>query len=207
MSHTRFLRNGTLVDQHTTISQSAGPHNDLPAPLEIIRLSLANVEAVRDRFPGYRLTRLVGARLELDGVDIDRLSSILGIDLLQPIASTLRPFDFHLREVIERYDLEALFRDEGHAPYHHAIRPTGYDFYRDEVIPTGMEQWRAYYRYMSDERQMIAASIVWLYRAGKDSVWLRRVPCTWHAADAIACLNAAGALDDWARLYALYPGW
>ena len=54
---------------------------------------------------------------------------------------------------------------------------------------------------------MMAASIIWLYRAGKDNVWLRRVPCTWHAADAIDRLNAAGAFGDWARLYALYPGW
>jgi hypothetical protein len=35
-----------------------------------IRLSLASVEAARDRFPGYRLTRLVGARLDLDEVNI-----------------------------------------------------------------------------------------------------------------------------------------
>lgn len=70
-----------------------------------------------------------------------------------------------------------------------------------------MEQWRADYRHMPEERQMMAASIVWLYRAGKDNVWLRRVPCTWHAADAIVCLEAVGAFEDWARLYALYPGW
>jgi hypothetical protein len=70
-----------------------------------------------------------------------------------------------------------------------------------------MAQWRANFREMSDERQMIAASIVWLYRAGKDNVWLRRVPCTWHAADAIKCMSATNVLTDWARLYALYPGW
>lgn len=196
-----------MQDVHFLRDDTVGHHQDLPEPLDVIRLSLASVDAARDRFPGYRLTRLVGARLDLDEVDIGHFSDILGVDLLRPVLGVLRPFDFHLREVIARYDLDTLFRDEGHAPYHHAIRPTGYDFYRDEVIPTGMEQWRADYRHMSDARQMMAASIVWLYRAGKDNVWLRRVPCTWHAADAIACLNAAGALDDWARLYALYPGW
>ena len=77
----------------------------------------------------------------------------------------------------------------------------------DEVIPIDMEQWRVDYRRLSEERQMIAASIIWLYRARKDNIWLRRVACTWHAADAIAALSAAGALEDWARLYALYPGW
>jgi hypothetical protein len=127
--------------------------------------------------------------------------------VLRPARDALRPFDHHLRYVIVRYGLEALFCDDGHGPYHHAIRPTGYDFYRDEVIPAGMEKWRADYRGIPDELQMLAASIIWLCGAGKDNVWLRRVPCTWHAGDAIACMNATGVLGDWARLCALYPGW
>lgn len=207
MSDVRIIRSVALDARRAATSQPAGLHEGLAEPLEVIRLSLVSAEATRDRFPGYRLTRLVGARLDLDDVDIGRLSDVLGVDLLRPVAGVPRPFDYHLRQVIERYDLGALFRDDGYASYHHAIRPTGYDFYRHEVIPVGMEQWRAAYRDMSDERQMIAASIVWLYRAGKDNIWLRRVPCTWHAADAVACLNAAGALANWARLYALYPGW
>jgi hypothetical protein len=173
----------------------------------MIRLSLESIDAARARFPGYRLTRLVAACLELDEIDVGRLSSVFGIDALCSAPDVSRPFDDHLRKTVDCYGLGALFSDDGHAPYHHAIRPTGYDFYRDKVIPEGMERWRADYREMSDERQMLAASIIWLYRAGKGRVWLRRVPCTWHAADAIACMNAAGALVDWARLYALYPGW
>ncbi len=201
-----FLK-GARGDEQAATSQPAGPGCDLPEPLEIIRLSLASVQVARSRFSGYRLTRLVAARLELDESDIDRLSDVLGVDLLRSIPGVSRPFDFHLRDVIARYGLEALFRDDGHAPYHHSIRPAGYDFHRDAVIPVGMEQWRADYRHMPEERQMMAASIVWLYRAGKDNVWLRRVPCTWHSADAIVSLEAVGAFEDWARLYALYPGW
>jgi hypothetical protein len=179
----------------------------LSGPLEVISLALRSVAAAKERFPDYRLTRLVSARLELDEPDVAKLPDVFGADVLRPAKDVLRPFDHHLRYVIIRYRLEALFCDDGHAPYHHAIRPTGYDFYRDEVIPTGMEKWRADYRGMPTELQMLAASIIWLYRAGKDNVWLRRVPCTWHAADAIACMNATGVLRDWARLYALYPGW
>jgi hypothetical protein len=52
-----------------------------------------------------------------------------------------------------------------------------------------------------------AASVIWLYRAGKDNVWLRLVPCTWHAGDAIERMRSTGLLSDWARLFALYPGW
>lgn len=205
MSDTSMSLKGERSGERVTISQPT--ETDLPEPLEVIWLSLASVEAARERFPGYRLTRLVAARLELDEADIARFSGMLNVDFLRSILGVSRPFDFHLRDVITRYDLGALFRDDGHAPYHHSIRPTGYDFHHDEVIPVGMEQWRADYRRMPQERQMMAASLVWLYRAGKDNVWLRRVPCTWHASDAIACLNAAGAFEDWARLCGLYPGW
>jgi uncharacterized protein YyaL (SSP411 family) len=76
------------------------------------------------------------------------------------------------------YRLEQLFDDDGPTPYHQAIRSAGYDFAQDMAIPREMERWRANYRAMSEDRQMLAASIVWLFRAGKDSVWLRRVPCT-----------------------------
>jgi hypothetical protein len=180
---------------------------NLAQPLEVIRTSLVSVRAAKERFPSYQLARLVGARLELYERDLDQLSCILGTDVLRRPLGALRPFDGHLRYVIARYHLGALFNDDGHAPYHHSIRPTGYDFYCDEVDPTGMEQWRVDYRSMPDEHQMLAASIIWLYRARKDNVWLRRVPCTWHAADAIAYMNSTGVLTDWARLFALYPGW
>ena len=204
MSDVPLVQAGALDNPPAEVSLR-GSHGDLAEPLEVIRLSLESIDAARARFPGYRLTRL--ARLELDEIDVGRLSSVFGIDLRRSAPDVSRPFDDHLRKMIDRYGLGALFRDDGHAPYHHAIRPTGYDFYRDEVIPEGMEKWRADYREMSEERQMLAASVMWLYRARKDRVWLRRVPCTWQAADAIVCMNAAGALVDWARLYALYPGW
>jgi hypothetical protein len=179
----------------------------LPEPLAVISLALQSIDAAKHQFPNYRLTQLVGARIELDELDIAKLPGILGIDILCQVPGVLRPFNDHLRRVISDYGLEQLFFDDGFAPYHHAIRPTGYDFYRDEVIPLGMEQWRADYRSMADERQMLAASIMWLYRAGKDNVWLRRVPCTWHAVDAIECMRSNNVLADWARLFALYPGW
>ena len=56
-------------------------------------------------------------------------------------------------------------------------------------------------------QQMLVASLIWLYRGGKDHVWLRRVPCTWQAADALRVLGESGALPDWGRLIFLFPGW
>jgi hypothetical protein len=70
-----------------------------------------------------------------------------------------------------------------------------------------MEKWRADYRAMSSAQQMFAATIIWLYRGGKDNRWLRRVPCTWHAVDAIGEMRRSNILADWGILVALYPGW
>ncbi len=182
---------------------------ELPAALDLVKLALRSVNEAKARYPDYRLTRLVSARLELEDEDALALYDLIGLSRRgwRPASEDPRCFDELLREVIDRHALQRLFVDDNHAPHHHAIRPTGYDFIEDQVIPIGMEQWRADYRAMSDERQMLAASIIWLYRGGKDNVWLRRVPCTWHAADAIAHLRDRGCLPDWAGLFVAYPGW
>jgi hypothetical protein len=117
------------------------------------------------------------------------------------------PFDRHLRTVISRYGLTSLFRDAGPGRHHHATKPTGYDDDVDAVIPEAMAQWRATYRALPEPHQIIAATIIWLYRGGPDTVWLRRVAVAWPAADAIALLRAADALADWGLLIALFPGW
>ena len=182
-------------------------HSDLAEPLALIELAVRSAEAARERFPDYRLTRLVASRLELNDADIGQLAVLLRTSAVRPSAGDPRPFDRQLRHVIQRYGLETLFSDSGPGTCHHVIRPTGYDFHYDTVIPADMEKWRADYRALSSECQMLAASIIWLYRAGKDNRWLRRVPCTWLAADAIDHLRSTGGLTDWAHLFALYPGW
>jgi hypothetical protein len=53
----------------------------------------------------------------------------------------------------------------------------------------------------------MVATILCLYRGEADKLWLARLPSNWHAADAVVALNDAGALRDWGRLIALYPGW
>jgi hypothetical protein len=180
---------------------------DLTEPLTLIELAVRSPEVARERFPNYRLTKMVASRLEMNDADIAKIAAILQTGEVHPSFGDPRPFDHQLRHVIFCHGLESLFVDDGPGTYHHVIRPRGCDFHHDTVIPDGMEQWRAEYRAMSDERQMLAASIVWLYRAGKDTRWLRRVPCTWHAADAIGQMQSARVLIDWARLFALYPGW
>ena len=70
-----------------------------------------------------------------------------------------------------------------------------------------MAEWRRAYKALAPVRQMMVATIICLYRGEADKLWLSRLPSAWHAADAVAVLKDEGALRDWGRLIALYPGW
>jgi len=87
------------------------------------------------------------------------------------------------------------------------VRPRGVDYRTDQVDKEAMAEWHRAYKGLPPVRQMMVATIIWLYRGEPDKTWLARLPSTWHAADAIAALLEAGALRDWGRLVALYPGW
>lgn len=152
-----------------------------------------------------RLSKLVARRFDMDGDEAWRFALACGGTAAAIVEH--EPFDQHLRDVMRRYGLTMLFREAGPGRYHQAIRPTGYDHDAEAVVPEAMEAWRATYRALPDAHQMIAATIVWLYRGGQDTIWLRRVAVVWPAADAIAVLRDAGALADWGLLVALYPGW
>jgi hypothetical protein len=152
-----------------------------------------------------RLSNLVAQRFDMD--DDEATIFALSCGGAADAMTGDEPFDRHLRDTIRRLGLTLLFAETGPGRYHQAIRPTGYDYDTDEVIPKDMEAWRATYRAMPEANQMVAATIVWLYRGGKDTVWLRRVAVAWPAIDAIVIMCRAGVLADWGLLVALYPGW
>lgn len=156
---------------------------------------------------GLRLQQLVSSRLEMVEAEVRAIGDLAGIAVPAAAANPDIPFDRHLRETIGRCGLSRLFSFDGHGQHHHAVRPTGYDHDHQVVEPEGMEAWRAEYRALRPEAQMLAASIIWLYRGRKDNTWLRRVPCTWSAGDAIEQMREQGTLADWASLLVLYPGW
>ena len=90
------------------------------------------------------------------------------------------------------------------------VRPRGVDHFNyrtDQRDDAAMDEWRRAYKAATTIRRMMVATIIWLYRGGADKTWLARLPSTWHAADAVAAMMSAGALRDWGRLVALYPGW
>lgn len=160
----------------------------------------------KERFPEYRLTRLVLNRFDMDEAEARIFINLTGATAPETVLGGT-PFNDHLRASIERFALTALFCEEGPGRYHQAIRPTGYDYHADAVDAFAMEKWRADYRAMPPAQQMLAATIIWLYRGGKDNRWLRRVPCRWHAVDAVGEMRRSGILADWGILVALYPGW
>ena len=170
-------------------------------------VTFADPVGARTRFPAYRLVHLVSARFDMDETEAAVFAKVRGQTLAEPPINRDMAFDRQLRSMIERYALTSLFSDGAPGRYHHEIRPVGYDYYADAVEPRGMEKWRADYRAMTAAQQMLAASIIWLYRGGKDNVWLRRVPCTWHATDAVLEMQRSEAFADWGCLVSLYPGW
>lgn len=174
---------------------------------QVLVHATSDLTRAKQTFPNYRLTELVLARLNM--TESEAAAFVDFCDAIPPEFRWLgrAPFCDHLRDTIERLSLGLLFSEDGPGQHHHAIRPTGYDYYADAVDPIGMEQWRADYRAMTPARQMFAATIIWLYRGKKDRCWLRRVPCTWHAVDAMGEMREQGILADWGRLVALYPGW
>ena len=152
-----------------------------------------------------RLSNLVALRFDMDDDEARRFALACGGAVAAMTGHA--PFHRHLRRAILRYGLTNLFQDVCSGRHHQAIKPTGYDHVDDAVIPEAMAQWRASYRALPEPHQMMAATIIWLYRGGPDTVWLRRVAVAWPAAYAIGVLREDGALADWGLLVALYPGW
>ncbi|TFZ44666.1 hypothetical protein E5C33_13560 [Stenotrophomonas maltophilia] len=116
-------------------------------------------------------------------------------------------FDEAMQEAVGRLRLSRLFARTYDGDFHRSVCPTAYDARTGEHHPVEMARWRADFRDMAPERQMIAATLIWMYRGGPDSIWLRRVPCTWKASEALHYLRDAGCLDLWLQLIARYPGW
>ena len=180
-----------------------------PAAIEhLMMLASADPAAAEQAFSDLRLIQVVAARFDMDVAEAGCfLNDSSGASTMPPPHHADAVFHGHLQQTLDRYELGCLFVDDAPGRHHHMVRPRGYDYSVDAVNPKEMETWRAEYRKMCPAQQVLAASIIWLYRGGKDRVWLRRVPCTWQATEALGVLRADRALSDWGRLMFLFPGW
>lgn len=152
-----------------------------------------------------RLEDLVAGLLDMDAQEAELVDSMLHPP--SPFQRTPESFHAALQEAIRELRLFPLFARTRDGVWHRSLCPAAYDELTGLHHPGEMARWRADYRSMAPERQMVAATLVWLYRGGADSIWLRRVPCTWRASEALHYMRDAGCLGIWLRLIARYPGW
>lgn len=153
-----------------------------------------------------RLDRLVARSLDLDEHAALSLEALAGGTHVRAMRTPAH-FLTVLKQAITELRLSRLFCSSSQGEFHRGICPAAYDEQSGEHHPAEMAAWRAGFRAMAPEQQMMAATIVWMYRSGADSIWLRRVPCTWRASEALRYMHDAGCLTIWIRLIARFPGW
>lgn len=184
-------------------AESAYVHHS-SMPVALTGFALVSPAFARGRFPQTRLASLVAKVPSMDYCERESLAAVCGADVR---AANLPLFVDHLHDLIQRRPLHLFFRCGARPVQGIDVLPLAFDQRSGQVDDAAMRTWRRHYKDQPPEMQMLVASVLWLYRGGVDKTWLCRVPCAWHAADAVDTLKRAGMLGDWARLLALYPGW
>ncbi len=185
-------------------------------PVAMVAMTLHCSDLATYRFPRTRLVDVVALRPSMDYAEAAALADLCGVTdvptelrRLQSAGLSVprRPFNAQLWHVIDTYGLGALFERDPQFETGIDVRPRGIVWRTSEVDKPAMAEWRRAYKALYEPQQMMAATIIWLYRGGPDKTWLTRLPCSWPAPYAIIALGLAGMAPDWAKLVALYPGW
>lgn len=161
---------------------------------------------ITSQFDNISFEQLVLGLLDIDDQEASQLDA-LSSAAPSSYERSAQNFDEILQQAIRKLRLFELFGRTHDGEFHRSICPTAYNARTGQHDPDGMAHWRAYFRAMPPERQMMAATIVWMYRSGPDSIWLRRVPCTWSASESLHYMHDTGCLMLWLQLVATYPGW
>lgn len=198
----------------TDFSEAGGAYiHHTEIPIAVAGLSMVSPVFARGRFPKFSFIDLIHKRPSMDEDEVVAFAEVCGIRVEPPFWGNGVPFGLHLWDVIDRYALHPFFervaRPFGNNGDHYSMRPRGFAWTQDfePEIPGELAKWRAAYRKLDTPHQLMVATVLQLYRQGDDKFWMVRVPKAWHSADGIVALREAGFLADWARLYALYPGW
>jgi len=170
-----------------------------------VKLDLPSQDSATSRLDEMRLEDLVLGLLDLDNDKAAQMESLS--DSEGPFERCPERFYETLQQAIRQLRLFKLFAKTHDGEHHRSVCPAAYNERTGEHYPEEMERWRAYFRAMSPEQQMVATTIVWMYRSGPDSIWLRRVPCTWKASEALHYMHDTGCLALWLELVARYHGW
>lgn len=176
----------------------------LCAWVEAVRLGALSCDAATSRLDEMRLEDLVLGLLDLDCDEAAQLASLSGSGT--SFERSAESFHETLREAIRQLRLFKLFTRAHGSELHRSICPAAYDERTGEHYPEEMARWRADFRAMAPEQQMLTTTIIWMYRSGPDRIWLRRVSCTWRASEALHYMHDAGCLALWLKLIASCPG-
>ena len=180
-------------------------------PVAVAGYASVSPAFAQGRFPKLSFLDLIAKRPLMDEREACALAAICGAEASPPFWGNPAPFGEQLWAIIGRYNLGDFFdrldnKDAyGQGGEHYLMRPRGSDL-EDAKADDILKKWRADYKKLPDFRQLLVATIIRLYNSNEDR-WLFRVPKKWHAAEGIGILRNQNALADWAKLYALYPGW
>jgi hypothetical protein len=182
-------------------------------PVALTGYALVSPAFARGRFPKVSFLDLIAKRPSMDDREVCALTAICRAEAAPPFWGNPEPFGRQLWNMIERYNLSDFFErldpksGYGSGGEHYLMRPIGSNWRNDEDnVDAELKKWRSDYKKLPEYRMLLVATIIRLYNSDENR-WLVRVPKKWHAAEGIEILRNQGALADWARLYALYPGW
>lgn len=201
-----------IVDFHQ--AESCYVHHTR-VPVAVVGYALVSPAFAQGRFPTFSFLDLIAKRPSMDEGEACAVATICGAEAEPPFWGNPGPFGKQLWTIIDRYDLHEFFDrlDPKHAygtgGDHYLMRPRGSDCQKDDAENEAiLKEWRSNYKQLPEFKQLLVATIIRLYNSDEKR-WLVRVPKKWHAAEAISILKKQGqsVLPDWARLYALYPGW
>jgi hypothetical protein len=178
-------------------------------PVAVTAVATISPIYARGRFPDTRLADVVLKRPHMDRGEAAALAAICGERIPELPDPDARGFVAHLLDVVDRHSLGGFYgRYPGHpACYGIDVRPHGIDWRTREADDGRLRAWRRAYGKLEPAKQMMVATIMWLYMGREECGWLRHLTRGWHAADAVATMKAAGTLGDWGKLVALYQGW
>lgn len=200
-------KNGVLVlDKFRVIAALSNTHSRAVAAVGLSLQTSKSIEA-EQLLSGVQLSEIALCRLEMEPAEAWALARACGAVSFVPEPIDDSRFHAELRRIIQKFQLWKFFNASGPGLEHRSIVPSAYDAFVGEIRPEEMAGWRESFRALSPGRQMMLATIIWLYRGGKDSIWLRRVPVAWNVLDAVRVLKNEGLLVDWGLLIARYPGW
>lgn len=183
-------------------------------PIVLTAYTIASPELSRRRFPDTTFIDLIAKRPAMDRNELLAFVAVCSNQIILPSSRSPEEFTEHLLYVIDRYGLNALFEILDRRHYqaiepHYQICPSGVSWLKPNQPEkhNGFAKWQDDYQELPQVGQLMAATIMTLYKGRPDDYWMENVPKEWDAVEGIERLLKHGAFEDWARLYALYPGW